>query len=176
VRRCSRLQVERYLVVHGQIVLNQFKNYPVKAVRECAFVGALRDRMRARRHSKLFLSKRKITVAMRAGRKVNPMRDRSPKSKPKPMTATATSLVKAIWEDYFNAGVEDKSALLAAPRCALCLHERSRSSALQRWQHMRGLMPKRWSELEHADTVLLCRQGWRAGQPGGGGRKRGGGW
>ena len=47
-------QVERFLVVHGQVVLNQFKNYPLKAVREAAFVGALRERMAQRRHHKLY--------------------------------------------------------------------------------------------------------------------------
>ena len=105
------LQVERYLVVHGQIILNQFKNFPIKEVQQCSFVSNLQDRMRQRRHSKLFMSKRKITGAMRIGRKANPMRNREPKSKPKPMTATATTFVKAIWADYFNAGAADKGVL-----------------------------------------------------------------
>ena len=47
-------QVERFLVVHGQVVLNQFKHYPVKAVRDAAFVATLRQRMAQRRHSKLY--------------------------------------------------------------------------------------------------------------------------
>ena len=41
-------------MVHGQVVLNQFKHYPVKAVRDAAFVPALRERMAQRRHSKLY--------------------------------------------------------------------------------------------------------------------------
>ena len=41
-------------MVHGQVVLNQFKNYHVKAVREAAFVGALKQRMAQRRHHKLY--------------------------------------------------------------------------------------------------------------------------
>ena len=41
-------------MVHGQVVLNQFKNYPIKAVREAAFVGALKQRMAQRRHHKLY--------------------------------------------------------------------------------------------------------------------------
>jgi hypothetical protein len=111
--RCGIVaQVARFLVVHGQIILNQFKNYPVKAVQQCAFVSALQDRMRERSHSKLFMSKRKITAAMRIDRKANPMRNREPKSKPKPMTATATTFVKAIWADYFNAEAADKGVLL----------------------------------------------------------------
>lgn len=95
------------MVVHGQIILNQFKNYPNKAVQQCAFLSNLQDRMRERKHSKLFMSKRKITAAMRIERKANPMRNRVPKSKPKPMTATATTFVKAIWADYFNAGAAE---------------------------------------------------------------------
>lgn len=108
------MQVERFLVVHGQIILNQFKNYPVKAVQQCAFGSALQERMRERSHSKLFMSKRKITAAMRIDRKANPMRNRLPKSNPRPMTATATTFVKAIWADYFNAGsaAEWKGTLL----------------------------------------------------------------
>ena len=94
--------MERFLVVHGQIILNQFSHFPIKAVQRCAFVTGLRDRMQARRHSKLYLSKRKITAQMRASRKQNPMRNRSPAFKVKPMTATATNLVKAVWRNYFK--------------------------------------------------------------------------
>lgn len=108
------VQVERFLVVHGQIILNQFKNFPVKAVQQCAFVSALQDRMRERSHSKLFMSKRKITGAMHVERKANPMRNRVPKSKPKPMTATATAFVKAIWADYFNAAAAEQGMMFAS--------------------------------------------------------------
>jgi hypothetical protein len=96
------VQVERFLVVHGQIIINQFKNYPIKSVQRCAFVTSLKDRMEARLHSKLFFSKRKITVDVLLNRKLNPMRNRSPAFKPKPMTATATNLVKEVWLDYFK--------------------------------------------------------------------------
>ena len=51
-------QVERFLVVHGQVLLNQFQNYPLKAVRDAAFVGALRERMAQRRHHKLYAAAR----------------------------------------------------------------------------------------------------------------------
>ena len=83
-------------------MLNQFKNFPVKQIQRCAFVGHLQKQMEARRHSRLYLSKRKITVEMRVGRKLNPMRERIAKSKPKPMTATATTLVKSVWMNYFG--------------------------------------------------------------------------
>lgn len=83
-------------------MLNQFKNFPVKQIQRCAFVGHLQKQMEARRHSRLYLSKRKITAEMRVGRKLNPMRERVAKSKPKPMTATATTLVKSVWMNYFG--------------------------------------------------------------------------
>ena len=49
--------VERFVVVHGQIILNQFKHFPNKAVQKAAFVGELRSKMETRKHSKLYMSK-----------------------------------------------------------------------------------------------------------------------
>ena len=46
--------VERFVVVHGQIILNQFKNFPKKSVANSAFVGGLRAKMELRRHCKLY--------------------------------------------------------------------------------------------------------------------------
>lgn len=100
--------MQRFLVVHGQIILNQFWHYPVREVQRCAFITGLKERMEARRHSKLFLSARRITA--RGGAKVNPMRGRAPAPKPKPMTATATNLVKEVWLDYFKNGASDNGA------------------------------------------------------------------
>jgi hypothetical protein len=94
-------------VVHGQIILNQFQHYPIKSVQRCAFISGLQERMRARRHSKLYLSKRKITAEACRGRKVNPMRNRSLAFKPVPMTATATTLVKSVWSDHFKGAAEE---------------------------------------------------------------------
>jgi hypothetical protein len=37
--------VERFVVVHGQLFLNQFSNYPVESVRRSAFVSTLKERM-----------------------------------------------------------------------------------------------------------------------------------
>ena len=45
------------MVVHGQIILNQFKHFPNKAVQKAAFVGELRSKMETRKHSKLYMSK-----------------------------------------------------------------------------------------------------------------------
>ncbi|KAK9785341.1 hypothetical protein WJX73_005011, partial [Symbiochloris irregularis] len=107
--------VERFIVVHGQVILNQFRNYPVKAVRESSFVAALRARMQQRRHSKLYMaSKSKLRVG---GSNRNPMRDRAA-ARAKPMTATATTMVKGIWASYFpssSAEEADKAAAAAEP-------------------------------------------------------------
>ena len=54
---CRSMQadaVERFVVVHGQIILNQFKNFPKKSVANSAFVGGLRAKMELRRHCKLY--------------------------------------------------------------------------------------------------------------------------
>jgi hypothetical protein len=45
--------VHRFVVVHGQIILNQFRNFPNKEVQRAAFVGALKGHLEQRRHSKV---------------------------------------------------------------------------------------------------------------------------
>ena len=47
--------VERFVVVHGQIILNQFRAYPNKAIAASAFATALKALMESRRHSKLYM-------------------------------------------------------------------------------------------------------------------------
>jgi phosphoserine aminotransferase len=44
--------VERFLVVHGQIILNQFKQYPVKSIQRAAVLGELRAAMEQRNIAK----------------------------------------------------------------------------------------------------------------------------
>ena len=46
--------VERFVVVHGQIILNQFKNFPKKSVANSAFVSGLKGKLELRRHCKLY--------------------------------------------------------------------------------------------------------------------------
>ncbi len=58
--------VERFVVVHGQIILNQFKNFPKKSVANSAFVGGLKAKMELRRHCKLYtISKAKARRRVR---------------------------------------------------------------------------------------------------------------
>uniref|UniRef100_A0A8R7UK17 RFTS domain-containing protein n=1 Tax=Triticum urartu TaxID=4572 RepID=A0A8R7UK17_TRIUA len=42
--------VERYVVVHGRIVLQQFANYPDESIRQCAFVTSLVEKREERGH------------------------------------------------------------------------------------------------------------------------------
>ena len=64
--------VERFVVVHGQIILNQFKHFPNKAIQSCAFVNSLKSAMEARKHSKLYSSTKKAVKLKTANR--NPMK------------------------------------------------------------------------------------------------------
>lgn len=59
-------------MVHGQIILNQFKHFPNKAIQSCAFVNSLKCAMEARKHSKLYSSTKKA-VKLKTGNR-NPMK------------------------------------------------------------------------------------------------------
>lgn len=52
-------KVQEFVVVHGQILLNQFNNYPNEKVKKSAFAVALKDLMEMRRHCKLYQPKKK---------------------------------------------------------------------------------------------------------------------
>lgn len=93
--------IERFLSVHGQIILNCFQNYPVDAIRRSAFASTLRDHMALVRHSNLYQSSIKSKPR---GVNRNPMKDRAAGARSKPMTATATTMVKSIWQAYFIPG------------------------------------------------------------------------
>ncbi|KAJ0090430.1 hypothetical protein Patl1_13960 [Pistacia atlantica] len=50
--------VERYVVVHGQIILQQLVEYPDATIRKCAFVTGLCNKMEERHHTKWFMKKK----------------------------------------------------------------------------------------------------------------------
>jgi hypothetical protein len=141
--------VERYVVVHGQIILNQFKHLPSKAIKASAFPAALRSALEQRRHLKLYASAAKTTsrvnrnpmkvrVSDRPGdfnrtrpcvviesrvrrhpvagflekscSSITVLQDRSGPNRLKPMAATATAMVKAIWARYFQLGSNAEAA------------------------------------------------------------------
>ncbi|CAD7705413.1 unnamed protein product [Ostreobium quekettii] len=97
----SKVQlVERFVVVHGQIILNQFSLYPKPQVQRCAFVQGLKELMEMRRHSKLYMPKKKTPVRRSIVNR-NPMKDRTANARRKTLPAVATQLVKNIWQNYF---------------------------------------------------------------------------
>lgn len=66
-------KVQEFVVVHGQILLNQFNNYPNEKVKKSAFAVALKDLMEMRRHCKLYQPKKKKSCRSTVVNK-NPMK------------------------------------------------------------------------------------------------------
>ncbi|KAL5697799.1 DNA (cytosine-5-)-methyltransferase [Ranunculus cassubicifolius] len=92
--------VERYVVVHGQIILQQFAEYPVKTIRNCAFVSGLADKMEQRHHTKLIVKKKAV---LKNETNLNPRASMAPVvSKRKAMQATTTRLISRIWGEYYS--------------------------------------------------------------------------
>ncbi len=102
------VQVEKFLSVHAQIFLSCFQHYPNENVRKCAFVLSLRQKLNTVKHSKLYVSTRG-----RGRTNKNPMRDRAANVRAKPMTATATKMVKQVWQSYFTAHETAESTQVA---------------------------------------------------------------
>ncbi|PIA25051.1 hypothetical protein AQUCO_13000002v1 [Aquilegia coerulea] len=93
--------VERYVVVHGQIILQQFAEYPIKTIKNCAFVSGLANKMEERHHTKLVMKKKKEVLKSEAN--LNPRASMRPVvSKRKAMQATTTRLINRIWGDYYS--------------------------------------------------------------------------
>ncbi|KAJ4789770.1 Cytosine-specific methyltransferase [Rhynchospora pubera] len=90
--------VEQYIVVHGQIILQQFAEYPDKIIRNCQFVNELVSKMEQRRHTKLIMKKK---VALQKIGNQNPNASAGPALKRKVMRATTTKFVNRIWGDYY---------------------------------------------------------------------------
>ena len=64
--------VERFVVVHGAIIVSQLKLFPNKFISQSAFVGSLKTAMEARRHSKLYTALKKAVRVKGVNR--NPMK------------------------------------------------------------------------------------------------------
>jgi DNA (cytosine-5)-methyltransferase 1 len=96
-------------VVHGQIILQQFAEYPDDTIHMCAFVTGLAERMEQRRHTKLQMKKKVASV--QKGGNLNPSASMglTIASRRKVMQATTTQLINWIWGDYYsNYFSEDK--------------------------------------------------------------------
>ncbi|EEC81621.1 hypothetical protein OsI_25142 [Oryza sativa Indica Group] len=90
--------VERYVVVHGQIILQQFSDFPDETIRRSAFATGLLMKMEQRRHTKLVMKKK---VQVMRGENLNPSATMGPASRRKVMRATTTRLINRIWSDYY---------------------------------------------------------------------------
>ncbi|XP_009627548.1 DNA (cytosine-5)-methyltransferase 1B [Nicotiana tomentosiformis] len=92
--------VERYVVVHGQIILQQFSEFPDESIRKCAFVIGLSRKMEERHHTKWLIKKKKIV--QRHEQNLNPRASMAPSVKRKAMQATTTRLINRIWGEYYS--------------------------------------------------------------------------
>ncbi|KAJ0233375.1 DNA (cytosine-5)-methyltransferase 1 [Hirschfeldia incana] len=101
----DRLAVNRFLVGHGQIILQMFSEFPKKDIQRCSFVSDL-ARKRAEKHNNRWtIKKKKILEKVNC----NPRAGMAPVvSKRKAMQATTTRLINRIWgEFYSNYSPED---------------------------------------------------------------------
>lgn len=90
--------VERFVVVHGQIILQLFAIYPHTSINKCAFVTSLSVKMVQRCHTKLKIKGRH----KKDERLLNPRATMAPIiSKKQAMQATATRLISKIWGEYY---------------------------------------------------------------------------
>lgn len=93
--------VERYIVVHGQIILQLFAEYPDKKIKNCSFVTGLMKKMEERHHTKWLMKKKKIL--QKGLPNLNPRAGMGPSlPKRKAMQATTTKLINRIWGEYYS--------------------------------------------------------------------------
>ncbi|XP_059648301.1 DNA (cytosine-5)-methyltransferase 1A-like isoform X2 [Cornus florida] len=99
--------VERYVVVHGQIILQQFAEYPDDTIRKCAFVSGLNDKMEEMHHTK-WQVKKKLVLKKEAN--LNPRAAMAPVvSMRKAMPATTTRLINKIWGEFYSNYLSEDS-------------------------------------------------------------------
>lgn len=93
--------VERYVVVHGQIILQLFAVYPDEKIKKCSFVVGLSKKMEERHHTKWLVKKKKILLKNLPN--LNPRGAMGPVlPKRKAMKATTTRLITRIWGEYYS--------------------------------------------------------------------------
>ncbi|KAL2231357.1 UNVERIFIED_CONTAM: DNA (cytosine-5)-methyltransferase 1B [Sesamum indicum] len=100
--------VERYVVVHGQIILQQFSEYPDDTIKKCAFVVGLTKKMEEKHHTKWLVKKKKLL--QRNEPNLNPRAAIGPVvSRRKAMQATTTRLINRIWGGYYSNYLPEES-------------------------------------------------------------------
>ncbi|XP_022640133.1 DNA (cytosine-5)-methyltransferase 1 isoform X1 [Vigna radiata var. radiata] len=102
------LAVERYVVVHGQIILQLFAEFPDDKIRKSPFVTGLTNKMEERHHTKWLVKKKKVLP--RSEPNLNPRAAVGPiVSKRKAMRATTTQLINKIWGEYYSSHLPEDS-------------------------------------------------------------------
>ncbi|XP_057452069.1 DNA (cytosine-5)-methyltransferase 1-like [Lotus japonicus] len=100
-------KVESYVVVHGQIILQLFAEYPDEKIRKSPFISGLVNKMEARHHTKWLVKTKKVLT--RSEPNLNPRAAVSIVSKRKAMQATTTKLINRIWGEYYSNHMPEDS-------------------------------------------------------------------
>ena len=108
-------KVERYLTVHGQVIISQLAAHHKATVKKCALVGQIEQKMAACVHSKLYVSQKKYLT------KKNPMMNVD-FVKPKQMMSTVTKGVKEVWLDAFGKRNQLYRKMREGEKCGKCKH------------------------------------------------------
>ncbi|KAG6551170.1 hypothetical protein Mapa_007405 [Marchantia paleacea] len=108
----KQADVERFVIVHGQIILQQFAEFPDQLIKKSGFILGLATKMEQKSHEKLAVSKRRLLLQKEVN--LNPRAIIQPQSsdvvkkeKKAPMRATTTQLVNRIWSGYFGSEASD---------------------------------------------------------------------
>ena len=112
-------KIEKFLVVHGQIIMSLLLTDPKKTIKNCPLVSQIKQRMAACRHSKLYMSSKAYIRA-----KKNPLLTMQ-SNKPKQMISTTTKGVYGVWESHFQQEGQPKriqlfKSMKRAERCGTC--------------------------------------------------------
>ncbi|WZZ74546.1 hypothetical protein YC2023_085916 [Brassica napus] len=102
--------VERYLVLHGKVILQIFAKHPKKELKKCAFITGLASKMEERHHTKWAIKKRRKILPKKPKNKILPKKPKRKlrigkgyvASKRSAMQATKTHLVDRIWGQYYS--------------------------------------------------------------------------
>ncbi|KAL2621227.1 hypothetical protein R1flu_001432 [Riccia fluitans] len=99
--------VERYVIVHGNIILQQIEEFPEQLIKKSAFGTGLKIKMEQRNHEKLAVSKKRLLSKKDVNLNPRARLASSILKKTKPMRATTTQLVNRIWSGYFYSLTPD---------------------------------------------------------------------
>ncbi|XP_013631628.1 PREDICTED: DNA (cytosine-5)-methyltransferase 1-like [Brassica oleracea var. oleracea] len=94
----DRSAVDRYVVGHGQIILQMFSEFPNKEIRRCAFITGLANKRAEKHNTRWTIKKKKILLKVN----LNPRAGVAPVSKRKAMQATTTPLINRIWGEFYS--------------------------------------------------------------------------